>query len=118
LIDDEPSFTRVLKMNLEKTGAYEVREENIGLRGIESAKEFKPDVILLDIVMPDIDGGAILSEIRSSEDARDTKVLFLTAVLTKEEQRQKQGYLSNTPCLAKPVSIKEVVDFIEKNAQK
>ncbi|MFB3108272.1 MAG: response regulator, partial [Candidatus Binatia bacterium] len=50
LIDDEPSFTRVLKLYLEKSGAYEVTEENRGEMALETARRFKPDLILLDVM--------------------------------------------------------------------
>ena len=57
VIDDEASFTRNLKLNLEETGEYEVREENKGTEGLTAAREFRPDLILLDVIMPDMAGG-------------------------------------------------------------
>lgn len=117
LIDDEASFTRLLKLNLEKTGAYEVQEENRGSRGLEAALQFKPDVILLDIIMPDVDGGTVASQIRSSQVLRDTTILFLTAVLTKREE-QKNSLLGSVPSISKPVTAQEVVSFIERYTQR
>ncbi len=114
LIDDEPAFTRLLKLNLEKTGAYEVREEHIGSQGLAAVKEFKPDIVLLDVVMPDIDGGTVVSQIRCSEDLKETKVVFLTAVMTKKEAHEKSGMLNSIPCIAKPVATEEVIACIEK----
>ena len=114
LVDDEVGFTRLLRMNLEQTGAYEVREESAGSRALAAATEFKPDIILLDVIMPDVDGASVVSQIRSSPDLKDTKVVFLTAVLTKQEAKQKNGHLSFIPCLAKPVNTQEVIDCIEK----
>ena len=114
LIDDEPSFTRLLKLNLEKTGAYEVREENTGSHGFETALQFRPDIILLDIIMPDIDGGTVVSQLRSSEQLQNATVLFLTAVLSKREIREKVDLLSSIPSIAKPVSAQEVISFIER----
>lgn len=117
LVDDEPSFTRLLRLNLEQTGSYEVREENVGSRALTSAREFRPDVILLDIIMPDVDGGSVVSQIRATEDLKDTRIIFLTAVLTKQEARGKNGTLGFVPCLAKPVNVQEVVDCIEKHTK-
>ncbi|MBI3323206.1 MAG: response regulator [Candidatus Omnitrophica bacterium] len=114
LVDDEVSFTRLLRMNLEQTGTYEVREENVGSRALAAAKEFRPDIILLDIIMPDVDGGSVVSQLRSSPDLKETKVVFLTAVLTKQEANQKSGQLHYTPCLAKPVNAQEVIECIER----
>ena len=118
LIDDEPSFTRLLKLNLEKTGAYEVQEENRGSRGFEAALQFKPDVILLDIIMPDVDGGTVASQIRSSQELRNATILFLTAVLTKRDSQRRNGSLSAIPCIAKPVGAQEVVSFIEQHLKR
>ncbi len=119
LIDDEPSFTRLLKLNLEKTGDYEVREEHVASRGLSAVKEFKPDVVLLDVVMPDIDGGTVVSQIRCNDELKDTKIVFLTAVLTKQEAgSQKTGQLNSIPCLAKPVATEEVIACIEQQIAK
>lgn len=117
LVDDEVSFTRLLRMNLEQTGGYEVREENVGSRALAAAKEFRPDIILLDIIMPDVDGGSVVSQIRSSPDLKETKVVFLTAVLTKQEANQKSGQLHFVPCLAKPVNAQEVMECIERTVK-
>ena len=117
LVDDEPIFTRLLKRNLEKTGTYEVRETNVGSQALAAAQDFQPDVILLDLIMPDVDGRTVASWIRSAEGLKETQIIFLTAVLTKAEAKQKCGQLSSIPCLAKPVSAQEVIGFIERCAQ-
>lgn len=61
IVDDEEDFTKLIKLNLERTGEYEVEIENGGLRGLAAAREFKPDLILLDILMPDMEGGEVAS---------------------------------------------------------
>src|SRR2546427_12834579 len=63
LIDDEPSFTRMLKLNLERRG-FEVMVENNGANAYAAARQFLPDFILLDVIMPDVDGGEVASRIR------------------------------------------------------
>ena len=111
LIDDEPSFTRMLKLNLEETGAYEVKAENSGTQGLAAARQFKPDLILLDIVMPDMSGGEVAFEIENDRNTKNTPVVFLTAAAKKEDE----GVISGRTILAKPVTVEEVVDCIEKN---
>ena len=118
LVDTEPSFTRLLRMNLEQAGPYEVREENVGSRALATVKEFRPDIILLDIIMPDVDGASVVSQIRSVPELREIKIVFLTAILTQQEVQEKNGQPSFIPCLAKPVNVKEVVDCIEKQTAK
>ena len=115
VIDDERHFTTLLKLNLEKTGAYEVKTVNEGALGLAAAQEFKPDLILLDVIMPDIDGGSVAAQIRADERLRETPILFLTAILSKEESSQKEGRLSGTPCIAKPVSPEELSSGIAEH---
>ena len=64
VVDDEPSITRLLKLNLEQTGRYEVRVENLGARAYEAAQEFMPDLVLLDIMMPDMDGSDVAASLK------------------------------------------------------
>jgi CheY-like chemotaxis protein len=111
LIDDEPSFTNVLKLNLEETGAYEVRTENGGKQGLVAARQFKPDLILLDVIMPGMDGGDVASEIKTDENLKNTPIVFLTAVAKKKEE----GIIGGRPFIAKPVTVEEVIACIEKN---
>lgn len=111
LVDDERSFTRVLKLYLEKTGTYEVRDENRGEMALAAARQFKPDLILLDIVMPDMDGGEIASNIIADETLKNTPIVFLTAAVAKDEE----GMISGRPFIAKPANAEEVVECIEKN---
>ncbi len=114
LIDDEPSFTRMLRLNLEKAGGYEVREENRGSQGLATAREFKPDLILLDVIMPDADGGEVAAQIKADRNLKDTPIVFLTAVVSKKEE----GLIGGRPFLAKPVGVKEVIDCIERHLAK
>ncbi len=114
VIDDEPSFTRVLKLFLEKTGTYEVRDENRGEMALTAAKQFRPDLILLDIVMPDMDGGEIASNIIADESLKDTPIIFLTAAVAKDEE----GIISGRPFIAKPANGEVVIQCIENNLPK
>ena len=66
IVDDEAGFTRLLKLTLEKTGNFQVQEENDGTNAWLEARAFKPDIIFLDIVMPKIDGGDVAQQIRKA----------------------------------------------------
>ena len=111
LIDDEPSFTRMLKLNLEETGAYEVRAENSGTEGLAAAREFKPDLIFLDIVMPDMGGGEVAFQIKNDRNVKDIPIVFLTAAAEKEDE----GINAGRTVIAKPATVEEVIACIEKN---
>lgn len=115
IIDDEASFTSLLKLNLEDTGAYDVSVENRGKRGLAAAREFKPDLILLDVVMPDKDGGDVASQIKADQKVKDTPIVFLTAAVAKEEVDSEGGIIAGNPFIAKPVDMKELMGCIERN---
>ena len=59
IVDDEKVTTRLLRMTLEQSGKYEVRAENDSKGVVAAAIEFKPDLILLDVIMPGLDGGDV-----------------------------------------------------------
>ena len=115
IIDDETSFTSLLKLNLEDTGAYDVRVENSGKRGLAAAREFKPNLILLDVVMPDMDGGDVAAQIKADPKVGKIPIVFLTASVMREEVDSEGGFIAGHPFIAKPVGIKELVDCIDKN---
>jgi CheY-like chemotaxis protein len=116
--DDETSITRLLKLNLERTGNYEVREENLGARVFEAAQEFKPDLILLDVMMPDMDGGDVAASLKQDPALRKTPVVFLTAAVKKEELGAPEGKIGGRMYIAKPLNVKGVIGVIEKTLGK
>jgi CheY-like chemotaxis protein len=114
MIDDNRDFTHSGKLALEKTGRYSVWEENEPARAHQTAQRVKPDLILLDIVMPETDGGEVAARIESDPALHRTPVVFLTGLVTKAETRsglQIQGH----PLLAKPITIPELVAGIERS---
>ena len=115
LIDDEETFTRYLQLNLEATGAYEVRTEHRGQQGLAAAREFHPDLILLDIVMPDLDGSDVAVQLKADPTTAQIPIVFLTATVLKEEAEAEGGIIGGHPFLAKPVSVREVVECVRKH---
>lgn len=112
VIDDEPALTRMIRLNLEPTKRYVVREENRAPHAHTTAREFKPDLILLDVIMPGTDGGELASRFRADPALKDIPVIFLTATLSKREAAEGMingGYLF----LPKPVGLKNLVECIE-----
>ena len=113
IVDDEESFTKLLKLNLEATGAYEVRTENDGARALEVAREFRPDLFILDIVMPNVDGGEVVARLRGDPELKDIPVVFLTAIVSKAELDGDARRIHGIVYIAKPVSHEKLVEVIE-----
>ena len=115
LVDDDPKITRLLRLNLEDTGLYEAREENRASRAVEAAREFHPDLILLDVLMPGLDGGSLAEHFRRTPGFRDTPIVFLTAAVSPEEVRARHGVVGGMPFLAKPVDFSELLACLRKH---
>jgi CheY-like chemotaxis protein len=114
IVDDNHDFTRSAKLALEKTGRYFVCEENDATKAHQTAQNLKPDLILLDVAMPETDGGEVAARIQSDPTLHRTPIVFLTGLVTKAETRSGlriQGH----PFLAKPISIPDLITGIEEN---
>lgn len=85
LIDDEKDLCFFLKTNLENTGEFDVLVSNRGDKGIELAQEEKPDLILLDILMPEMSGDEVAEILLDNPATAKIPIIFLTAMVTKEE---------------------------------
>jgi DNA-binding response OmpR family regulator len=114
IVDDEEALTRMIKLNLERESAYEVYAVNEGVDAIPAIREFKPDIILLDIMMPGKSGDEIAEEMRDEPKLSAIPVIFLTALVTKDETDAKLSKIGNNIFLAKPVKTQELIAAIEK----
>ena len=115
VVDDEAGFTKLLKFNLERTGNYEVREENNALRAAQAARIFLPDLILLDIVMPGMDGGDVVAELRRHTQTARIPVVMLTALVARNEiSRHSVAEAGELIMLGKPVDMATLVHCIEE----
>ena len=115
VIDDEKDFTHIIKLNLEKTGRYQVETENDGASGFASAQEFKPDLILLDIVMPKVDGNDTCYQLKNNPQTKGIPIVFLSALVTKEEAEERKN--GQWEYLSKPATMEEIIDCIERNTE-
>jgi two-component system OmpR family response regulator len=105
VVDDEASLADLLKMALRYEG-WDVRTAGDGLAAVKAAREFRPDAIVLDIMLPDIDGLEVLQRVRA--DGTETPVLFLTA---KDSLDDRIAGLTagGDDYVTKPFSLEEVV---------
>lgn len=115
IVDDEPSITQLLRLNLEKTGNYTIRTENVAERVLSALQEFKPDLILLDVMMPGMDGGTLAGKIHQTRAFKNLPIVFLTAAVKQEELDARNGVIGGFPYIAKPLNVRGVIEIIEKH---
>jgi CheY-like chemotaxis protein len=112
IVDDDPNNSHLVKILLERSGPYLVQEENHDTDAYQTARSFKPDLILLDIAMQALDGGEVAEQIQGDRELHDTPIIFLTGLVTKREA-QSGLHIDGHPVLAKPIDIPELIEAIE-----
>jgi two-component system, OmpR family, alkaline phosphatase synthesis response regulator PhoP len=110
IVDDEPNIVMSLEYSFKKNN-FEVFIARDGKEALEIAFEKIPDLIILDVMMPLVDGYATIKEIKSNANLSHTKVIFLSAK-NKESDIQKGLDLGADAYLTKPFSIKKVIDQV------
>ena len=105
LVDDDPGFIEAVKVLLEKKGGYDVIMAYDGNEGIEKVKSDRPDIIVLDVMMPNKDGYETCAELKSNEKFRDIPILLLTAVAS---------HISETQYTPRMGMETEADDYLEK----
>jgi two-component system OmpR family response regulator len=88
IADDEPDILEISKIALETVGGFEVTVCSSGRMLLERLSEFEPDLIIVDVLMPDFTGPEILTEVRRKPELNSVPVVFLTGVIQKDEIEQ------------------------------
>lgn len=115
IIDDEVGFTAMLRLNLESTGEYDVEVINNPKLAVDKALEFIPDIILLDVIMPDMEGPDVALLLKQHKQLISIPIIFLTATVTKEEVKEQHGKIGGHPFVAKPSTLAVLRFAIESN---
>ena len=110
IVDDEPNIVVPLQFLMEKNG-YQVMVSASGEEALESISSFKPDLILLDIMLPGVDGYEVCQLINENPDWKNTKIIFLTA-MGRDIDIAKGMTLSADAYITKPFSISDVVEKV------
>ncbi len=113
IIDDERDILNSLSAFLRRNG-YGVSSADTGQEGLVLAKKERPDLIILDLMLPDIDGSDVAVELMQDSNTRDIPVIFLTSVLTKTEQAKLGETIGNRCIVAKPCKSEEILELIKK----
>lgn len=113
IVDDEAAVSRILKLRMEQTRLYLVRTEEDSTRALASARGFRPDIILLDIMMPGLDGGELAAQIRQDVLLKDTPIIFLTSLISSTDDRNPLGD-EGAVFVPKPINLTYLLSCIEK----
>ena len=113
IIDDENNFCEIIKMNMELFNDYEVIKATHSEEGIALAKKEKPSIILLDLIMPHLNGFEVLDRLRQDKDTQNIPVLLLTA-RGDEDAKEKAGNLYDKMYINKPIGYHQLKDKIEQ----
>jgi threonine synthase len=92
IIEDDPDARRLLRRVLQARGEYQIYEAEGGREGLELVQRYRPDLVLLDLMMPEMDGFEVMETIRANKDLADTRIIVITAkTLTPGERRRLSG---------------------------
>ena len=91
IVDDDVRILNTTRKLLEATGAYEVLTEDSSRRAVAAATTFQPDLVILDVMMPGMDGGDVASALRAQPATRNIPILFQTSLLSKSDATALQA---------------------------
>lgn len=111
-VDDEKHIVRLVQVNLERAG-YEVVTANDGKEALQKVQEEKPDLVVLDVMMPYMDGFEVLQNLRRNPSTREIPVIMLTA--KAQDADVFKGWQSGVDCyLTKPFNPMELLSFVKR----
>ncbi len=112
IVDDEKEFCSLMRQYLEATGVFEVMVCSDSATALPRAKQFRPHVIVLDIQMPGLDGAELAEHLKADEITRVTPIVFLSALITKDEAEQKAHLVGGNYFVSKPVKIDDLMHIL------
>ena len=114
IVDDNPRFSHSARLILQESGQYVVCEENDAASAIETARSFRPDLILLDLVMPQVDGAEVAAQVESDWALHGVPIVFVTGLVTRDEARNGQR-IDGHRVVSKPVSSFDLLGAVEES---
>ncbi|EGV16572.1 response regulator transcription factor [Thiocapsa marina] len=112
IVDDEPNIVISLEFLMMREG-HEVRVARDGEAGLAAVRTHRPDLVVLDVMMPKLDGFAVLEAVRSDPDLAGTRILMLTAK-GREAEQNKGLALGADAYMSKPFSTRDLVDKVKE----
>lgn len=118
IIDDEPDFTELLKANLVEAGDFLVRTVNDSDKALAAARQFRPHLCIVDVVMPGMDGGDIVAKFREDPVLSQMPVMMLTALVEENpDSIDGETVTGGLPFVSKTSDFETILACIEKHLE-
>ncbi len=114
IVDNSSQFTRSARLLLEQTGNYVACAVNDPRRALETARSFKPDLVLVDLIMPQADGSEVAAQLEADWALHSVPIVFVTTLITPEEARYGRR-IDGHRIVAKPVRSPDLLRIVEEN---
>ena len=114
IVDDNPRFSHSARLILQESGQYVVCEENDAASAVETARSFRPDLVLLDLVMPQLDGAEVAAQVESDWALHGVPIVFVTGLVTRDEARNGER-IDGHRVVSKPVSSFDLLGAVEES---
>jgi len=115
VIDDEPELVKVITIRFKASG-YEVIPASDGQEGVDKAQEFSPDMILLDIIMPKIDGYEVCKTLKTNPKTKNTPIVIFTASGQRDLEKRCMAVGADA-VIKKPFETTELLELVNKFLQ-
>ncbi|MQC27427.1 MAG: response regulator [Chloroflexi bacterium] len=112
-VEDEPEMIDLIKLILSRKG-FEVLGANGGAKGLEMIRAEKPDLVLLDLMMPEMDGWQVYQQLKAREDTKDIPVIVVTAKAQNIDKVLGLHIAKVDDYIPKPFSLQELVDRVDQ----
>ncbi|MGJ8725069.1 MAG: response regulator [Roseibacillus sp.] len=113
LVDDENDFTELLAANLEEAGHFAVTQVNDPRQAVKTARELKPDICIIDLVMPKMDGGDVINALKNDGELAEIPVLMLTALVEENAESPGEAQIrGGLPFVSKTSDLKVIIKAI------
>lgn len=113
-MDDDGELVETVKAALEETGSYDVKGETRGTKAVSAARTYKPDLIILDIMMPDMPGNEVARDLKDNEWTKHIPIAYFTVIVCKDDMESTGGMIGGHRFIPKPSSIDDLVRAIEE----
>ena len=112
VVDDDPDIVKIVESRLTAKG-YEVHTAHTGEEGLRKCKLIRPDAVILDLMMPDMDGSSVAHEMKDDPNTSNIPVIFLTGAVKKNYEVPKSHKIGGQYFLAKPFKAEELLTMLQ-----